>query len=161
MRFGFMTIVGASGVCLLAALARAQSPAPTGFGLPGWQEGERKRILEIAVLKQDMTLSFRESVRYVSTPEEVARVAGAFAEFERIPEPPTQYDEQGNIVPRTNDVQRIDRIYHVVLKQPKGLLLLYLTLDRGERMASDQPDPPRRLPPRPLPPRRSSSPMQP
>ena len=117
---------------LLIPIAGASAEdTPKEYGLPGWKDQGLGKILEIAIIKQDMSMGFQEAVRYVSTDEEIARVAGAFADFERLPPPKHSYDEEGNLVIEEEFVKTIQTLYHIVIKRKRAASLLYLTLDRG------------------------------
>jgi len=110
--------------------------APVEYGLPGWKGKEKEKVLAIVVLKQDLTMNFQQAVRYVKKPDEIEKLMGLFADYERIPEPPPEYDQDGYLILREYGEKTIKPLYHILLKQQRDSAVLYMTLERTRTSAA-------------------------
>ncbi|MGQ9662752.1 MAG: hypothetical protein ACUVWX_10530 [Kiritimatiellia bacterium] len=120
---------------LIAALRpmamRAQKFDDTQRGLPGWDKSGKEAISKLTVVRVDLSLSFLDAVYMFTARDEIDRIASAFAEFERVPEPPPEYDERGNLISHEHGSGMVKPLYQIIVTRERQQTLFYLTAERG------------------------------
>ena len=150
--FSFLFLIFSCSLCAVCAEndnVDAAKPAgkekeevkePVEYGFPGWGKSNREAIVKLTVVKVDMTMSFAKAVRYIKDREQALRIAGAFADLERVPEPEPEYNEDGFLIIKEEESIIVEPDFIIAVDQIKQRIMIYITLERGTVKLSDKGD---------------------
>jgi hypothetical protein len=129
-------LIAVAAIAPFFAWAAAEPPAVNNKdeverGLPGWGKGGKDTIRAIVVVKQDMTMTYLDAVRYAIDEKSIQQVGGAFTNFVRVPELEPEYDAKGNVVQRRQSRETIQPLYRILVRQVRGNAVFHLTVERG------------------------------
>jgi hypothetical protein len=125
-------------VLLAAAAAYSQETNVVEYGLPGWGMTNEEAIVKMAIIKVDLTMSFVDAVRYINERKDALRIAAAYSQFERIPEPEPEYDEEGFLIVEEPEPVIVKPMFALAVDQIKRRVMLYLSMERGTKLVEEK-----------------------